>query len=255
MRRQAIAYCKCILTPAVFLFLLFSTLPALAENWLKSAPGIEYMDLGTNLLTPWSHIHVFRIDLEDNQLELVMANALSQPHASTEEFAHHSKALLAINGGFFDRDYHPLGLRISNQHQHSPLKRISWWGVFYTKNQKPYLSSVRQYDNSQQADFAVQSGPRLLINGRIPSLKIGRAERSALGISADGHVIILVTENNPLTTTALAELMRSPPLNCKDALNLDGGNSSQLYAQMDSFNLNVHGFSNVSDAIIVRPRQ
>ena len=74
-----------------------------------------------------------------------------------------------------------------------------------------------------------------------------------MGISPDGRVIILVTENAPMTTTALAELFRSPPLNCKEALNLDGGSSSQLYADIGSLQLNVHGFSNVSDAIVVKP--
>lgn len=255
MRRQAIAYCQRVLTPVLFLFSVFFALPAQAGDWQEIAPGMEYVDLGSNLLTPWSHIHAFRIDLNHNQLNLVMAKSLSQQHASVEEFANHSKALLAINGGFFDREYHSLGLRISNQKQYSPLKRISWWGIFYTKNQKPHLSSINKYNSAQQVDFAVQSGPRLLVNGRIPSLKIGHAERSALGIAPDGRVIIIVTENTPMTTTALAEMMQSPPLNCKDALNLDGGNSSQLIAQTDSFKINVHGFSNVSDAIIVKPRK
>lgn len=255
MRRQAIAYCQRFLTPALLLLLLFSAPAAKASDWKEVAPGMEYVDLGANLLTPWSHVHAFRIDLNQNQLHLVMAKALSQQHASIEEFAHHSKALLAINGGFFDRNYHSLGLRISNQQQYSPLKRISWWGIFYTKNHKPYLSSLRKYNGDQQVDFAVQSGPRLLVHGRIPSLKIGHAERSALGLAPDGRVIILVTENTPMTTTALAQLMQSPPLNCTDALNLDGGNSSQLIAQTDSFKINVHGFSNVSDAIVVKPRK
>ena len=255
MRRQAIAYCQRFLAPVFFLSFLFSALPAEASDWQEIAPGMEYVDLGASLLTPWSHVHVFRVDLKQNQLNVVMAKALSQQHASVEEFAHHSSALLAINGGFFDRNYHSLGLRISNQKQYNPLKRISWWGIFYTKNQKPYLSSLRTYEGGQQVDFAVQSGPRLLVHGRIPSLKIGHAERSALGISPDGRVIILVTENTPMTTTALAQLMQSPPLNCTDALNLDGGNSSQLIAQTDSLKVNVHGFSNVSDAIVVIPRK
>jgi uncharacterized protein YigE (DUF2233 family) len=255
MRRQAIAYCQRFLAPVLLLLLLFSALPAEASEWKEIAPGLEYVDLGANLLTPWSHIHAFRIDLNKNQLNLVMAKALSQKHASVEEFAHHSNALLAINGGFFDHNYHSLGLRIGNQQQYSPLKRISWWGVFYTKNHRPYLSSLRKYSGDQQIDFAVQSGPRLLVNGHIPALKIGNAERSALGITPDRRVIILVTEGNPLTTTALAELMQSPPLNCSDALNLDGGSSSQLVAQTGSFNINVHGFSNVSDAIVVQPRK
>jgi uncharacterized protein YigE (DUF2233 family) len=255
MRRQAIAYCRRVLATALFLFYLGYSLPALANNWLQSAPGIEYIDLGSSILTPWAHIHVFRINLNNNQLSSVSARELSLQHASAEEYAHHSKALLAINGGFFDHDYHPLGLRVSNHKQYSPLKRISWWGIFYTKNKLPYLSSVNKFSGNQQIDFAVQSGPRLLVNGRIPTLKPGKAERSALGISPDGRVIILVTENTPMTTTELAQLMSSPVLNCKNALNLDGGNSSQLYVDMDSFRINAHGFSNVSDAIIVKRRK
>ena len=245
---------KGFLSLVLILFLGFSTSPVLADNWRELAPGIEYIDLGANLLTPWSHVHVFRSDLKNNQLDLIMANSLSQQYASADEFAHYSKAFLTINGGFFDRNFHPLGLRISNQQQHSPLKRISWWGIFYIKDQKPHLSSLGHFKSNQQIDFAVQSGPRLLAKGRIPPLKAGRAERSALGIS-DGRVIILVTDNLPMTTTALAELMQAPPLNCKDALNLDGGSSSQLHAHIDSFKLNVHGFSNVSDAIVVKPRK
>jgi uncharacterized protein YigE (DUF2233 family) len=249
MARQTIVY----RIGALLLFLLFSSPSAIADTWRELTPGIEYLDLGSTLLTPWSHVHVFRIDLKKNQLDLVMANFLSQQHASVDEFARYSKALLTINGGFFDHNHRPLGLRIGNQQQYSPLKRISWWGVFYIKDQKPYLSGLRNYKSNENIDFAVQSGPRLLVHGRIPTLKPGRAERSALGISPDGRVIILVTENAPMTTTALAELFRSPPLNCKEALNLDGGSSSQLYADIGSLKLNVHGYSNVSDAIVVKP--
>lgn len=94
--------------------------------------------------------------------------------------------------------------------------------------------------------------PRLLIRGNIPSLKAGVADRTALGITDEGKVIILVTTNAAMSTRQLAQIMRAPPLSCSDAINLDGGSSSQLYAKIDSFQLNVHGFSNVSDAIIVK---
>ena len=251
--RQTIALCtkrlRCIITPLVLLLL---TTQVFANHWRELAPGIEYRDLNANVLIPWSHIHAFRIDLKKNKLDLIMANDLSLHNAPVDALAHHSNALIAINGGFFDQDYHPLGLRISNQQQHNPLKRISWWGVFYVKNQAPYISSVRHYTSDSQIDFAVQSGPRLLINSKIPSLKPGYAERSALGITSDSHVIILVTNNSPLTTTALAQLLKLPPLNCTDAINLDGGSSSQLSAHMGFFQINVHGFANVSDAIVVK---
>ncbi len=54
-----------------------------------------------------------------------------------------------------------------------------------------------------------------------------------------------------MSTTELAQLMKAEPLNCDNALNLDGGSSSQLHAHLNSFQLDVHGFSNVSDAVIV----
>lgn len=225
---------------------------ALAYIWREIAPGIEYRDLHANALIPWSHIHAFRIDLKKNKLELALAHDVALHNAPVDALAHHSQALIAINGGFFDQNYHPLGLRISHQHQQNPLKHISWWGILYIKHNIPYMTSIRHYTPDHRIDFAIQSGPRLLINGKTPLLKPGYEERTALGISKDNRLIILITNNSPMTTTALAELMRAPPLDCINALNLDGGSSTQLTARMGLFQINVHGFSNISDAIVVK---
>lgn len=223
-----------------------------SDGWQELTSGIEYQDLEGGILTPWSHIHVFRIDLSKNQLALVTAKTLALKNASVDQFAEHSKALISINGGFFDHEFNPLGLRINNKKLENPLKHISWWGIFYIRNKIPHISNIRHFNNDNEIDFAVQSGPRLLINGNVPSLKPGVADRSALGITADGKVIILVSTSSAMPTHDLAEMMKAPPLSCTDAINLDGGSSSQLFAHIDSFRLNVHGFSNVSDAIIVK---
>lgn len=220
--------------------------------WQKLSPGIEYQDLAGGLLSPWTHIYAFRIDLNKNTLALVNAKNLALKNASANQFAEHSKALLSINGGFFDNQFNPLGLRITNKKLENPLKRISWWGIFYIKNNKASISSLNHFNYDSDIDFAIQSGPRLLIKRKIPSLKAGEADRSALGITVDGKIIILVSTNAAMSTRQLAHLLKSPPLSCTDAINLDGGSSSQLYAHIGSFLLNVHGFSNVSDAIIVR---
>lgn len=237
----------------LFISLVIPITSCSANQWQQVTHGIEYQDLQGGILTPWSHVHVFRIDLNKNKLELVTAKTLSQKNASADQFAEHSNALISINGGFFDHQFNPLGLRINHKKIENPLKRISWWGIFSIKNNHPYISNVRHFNHDNEIDFAVQSGPRLLIKGKIPSLKRGSADRSALGITEDGKVIILVSTNAAMSTKDLAHIMKSPPLSCIDALNLDGGSSSQLYAHMGSFQLNVHGFSNVSDAIIVKP--
>lgn len=255
MTRQTIADHKKKRLLILMLFsLLFMISSSFANTWREIAPGVEYRDLNANALIPWSHIHVFRIDLKKNKLDLIVANELSLNNASVDAFAHHSQALITINGGFFDQNYHPLGLRISHQGQHTPIKRISWWGIFYINDEKPHITNLQHYPENQHVDFAIQSGPRLLINQKIPSLKMGIAERTALGIDAKGRVMILVTNNSPMTLSALAQLMKVAPLNCDNALNLDGGSSSQLNAHMGIFQINVHGFSNVSDAIVVKAR-
>jgi len=235
----------------IFLFLSSATT---ASPWKKLAQGIEYRDIGANVLTPWSHIHVFRIDLKHNQLDLMSATELNKKQASVDQFAHQKNAFIAINGGFFDKNYHSLGLRIGHATQYSPIKQISWWGVFQIKNNKPTISNISHFKPKAAVNFAIQSGPRLLVNGKILPLKPGHAERTALGITQDGQIVILVTDHTPMTTTTLARLLKSSPLYCKDALNLDGGSSSQLYAHIGSFYLNAHGFSDVSDAIIVKPK-
>ena len=225
--------------------------PALAKTWQTLESGIEYRELDASPLTPWAHIHAFRIDLKHHQLNLVTAQSLAQKTASIETLGRKNKALIAINGGFFDARFRPLGLRINQHDEYNSIKRISWWGVFLIKHQQPYILSAREYQHDKDIEFAIQSGPRLIIDGTIPRLRPGIAERSALGITQHNKLIILVTENAIITTTELAELMKAPPLNCINALNLDGGSSSQLFAHIHSFHLNVHGFSNISDAIIV----
>ncbi|CAM2982278.1 phosphodiester glycosidase family protein [Legionella worsleiensis] len=236
-------------------FIICSSLPlnsCSADRWQELTSGIEYQDIAGGLLSPWSHIHVFRIDLNQNQLALVNAKSLSLKNASADQFAQHSNALLSINGGFFDHEFKPLGLRINNKKQENPLKQISWWGIFYIKNNIPHITHINHFNADQHVQFAIQSGPRLLINGQIPKLKPGVAERTALGITKEGKVIVLVSTNSAMSTKELAQLLKAPPLSCTDAINLDGGSSSQLFAHIDTFQLNVHGFSNVSDAIIVK---
>ncbi|MBA2648502.1 MAG: phosphodiester glycosidase family protein [Legionella sp.] len=236
------------------LMIFFITIKAYATNqWQRLSPGIEYQRLEIGLLTPWSCVHVFRIDLSKNKLESISAKDIGEKNASAELFTKRSQALLGMNGGFFDREYHPLGLRINNSKIENPLKPISWWGIFHIKNNKARISSLTNFKQGQGIDFAIQSGPRLLIKGTVPSLKDGKDDRSALGITQKGKVILLVTNNVPMSTKELAYLMQTYPLYCKDAINLDGGSSSQLYADIHSFKLTVHGFSNVSDAIVVKP--
>lgn len=232
----------------IFIYIL-TTSQSIANGWTKIAPGIEYQDLDNDSFISLSHIHAFKVSLKHNTLKIAIANK----HAFVDEFANNNEFLIAINGGFFDKEFNSLGLRISNKHQYNPIKKISWWGIFYIHKNQAYIKNIKSFNSDKNIEFAIQSGPRLIIEGKIPSLKPGFAERTALGITKTGEIIVLVTKNSPLTTTSLAKILKNSPLNCENAINLDGGGSSQLYANLPDFKLNSIGFSEVSDFIIVKP--
>jgi len=236
---------------ASILFLCLFNVTCLHAEWRTLSNGLEYQTLTPTLLSPWARLHVFRIDPKQYAFQLSFAKTLSKKNAVIHELAQSSNALIAINGGFFDERYNPLGLRISHATQKNPIKPISWWGIFTIEQQKAKIYRFRQLSHLHHPQFAVQSGPRLLISGHIPPLKDGLAERSSLGIDKDGRVIILATEHASLNTTTLASILRAPPLNCVDAINLDGGSSTQLYANIGDFKLHIHGFSPISDAVVV----
>lgn len=247
---------------AIRLFLLlawFSPLFGAGTEWHDFGSGIEYTRIPLSSVPNYGQLHAFRIDLNHYQLESVLAKESQKLAASAEDAAKTSGALIAINGGFFTPAYQPLGLRISNHKVRNPFKNTPWWGIFLIDNHGPHVISAEKYSPSDHTSFAVQAGPRLLINGQIPSLKDGYAERSALCITADRKVIILATENASISTRALAQFIKRPEqehgLGCVNALNLDGGTSSQLYAQIGQFRLNIPNYRVVTDVIIVKPKQ
>jgi uncharacterized protein YigE (DUF2233 family) len=242
-----------------FLLIFTATSVSAATEWQVLAPGIEYSRLPAPLVNPSGLLHAFRIDLRHYQLRLATAQAQQAPVDSVKNMAQVNNAVIGVNGGFFNPDAKPLGLRVNEGEMTSNLRSISWWGVFYIQNGKPNIKSYRDFRFSPKMSFAIQSGPRLVVNGSIPHLKPGVASRTALGITKDKKIILVVTEMGlRIATARLAEILQHPEskggLDCAQALNLDGGSSTQLYVKLPSFSLYVPGFNDVADAILVVPK-
>jgi uncharacterized protein YigE (DUF2233 family) len=241
------------------LLLCFFVLPASAVHWQTLSPGLQYAKFSQSSFAGSSAIHAFRINLAKYHLQLVFAREQEKSLAYVRDLATSKSPVVAINGGFFTPQQRPLGLRINNGKQKSPLHKTSWWGVFYLKSNKPYITSLKNFKPTADIGFAIQAGPILLSNRKIPKLKTNLDERSAIGIDAAGRVLLVITDNAPLTTTQLATFMakseKKDGLGCVSAMNLDGGNSAQLYAKVGAFHLEVANFSRVADAIVVTQKR
>jgi uncharacterized protein YigE (DUF2233 family) len=241
------SYTKWIILGVIFITACKATT---ITQWQNLAPGIDY----TVLNLDQGKLHAFKIDLKQNRLSLLSP---SEPN-DIKDMVINAHALLGVNAGFFTPGGKPLGLRISDSKVLSPAKPISWWGIFYLHNNKPELSSANGFKLDNDIDFAVQAGPRLLINKDIPHLKEGVGNRTAIGYNQNNDIIIAISENAQLTTLQLAQILRDSEkhggLGCLYALNLDGGSSSQAYAKVGNFVLDAPGFRAVADGVAVYPR-
>lgn len=136
----------------------------------------------------------------------------------------------AINASFFDENVAPLGLLIVGGKQLHPVHPVRGWpgggGIFLIRNGRPSIIAHTARVPAG-AGYAVQCWPRLIIHGKIPAFKQSRAAvRSAVGIDAQGRVLFVASKTSANFDT-WAKILRDQ-LHCVEALNLDGGPSTQL---------------------------
>jgi uncharacterized protein YigE (DUF2233 family) len=99
----------------------------------------------------------------------------------------------------------------------------------------------------------VQGIPRLVVGGKVPGLKPQVAERTA--VCAAGNRIFIVVASKAETTAFarfLAESSEKAGLGCSDALNLDGGPSTQLVVRLPALTLSLPGWG-VPNALVATP--
>jgi uncharacterized protein YigE (DUF2233 family) len=148
----------------------------------------------------------------------------------------------------FDPALKPVGLYVEQGRELVHVNTKSGYGNFHMKpNGIFYIASGRAavaetqtfLKQRPQADLATQSGPMLVINGRLhPRFDRGSTSlkaRNGVGVRADGKVIFAISQGE-VSFDAFARLFRDG-LNCPNALFLDGGSASSFYAP----SLNSHG--------------
>jgi uncharacterized protein YigE (DUF2233 family) len=138
----------------------------------------------------------------------------------------------ATNAGIFSWTYNPLGLFIKdgqeivalNSDEGSGNFYMKPNGVFYVEAQVAHIVETSQYHPSGKVTLASQSGPLLLINGRLnPAFKKGsdnRTIRNGVGVK-DGREAFFAISNGGINFWDFSELFRDK-LGCENALYLDG---------------------------------
>lgn len=140
----------------------------------------------------------------------------------------------AMNAGMFDLAGYPIGLYVEDRRERTPLNRkagsgnfhLKPNGVFYGDDKGWHVAATDAFAAMRPAriDFASQSGPMLLIDGRLhPAFAAdGRSLhiRNGVGIGANGAALFAISEE-PVSFGRFARLFRDA-LGCRDALYFDG---------------------------------
>ena len=153
---------------------------------------------------------------------------------SLGEMMRHEKCLAGVNGGYFNENFAPLGLRIANGQMIAPLQRARLiTGVLVASPRGVQIVRSREFSRRLGVTAAIQCGPFLVDRGQpISGLNDSHLARRTFAATTGGSralvgvcsEVSLAELAKILATTSLAE-----DLKIERALNLDGGSSSAFW--------------------------
>ena len=181
------------------------------------------------------------------------------PRSDLAQAMREKGCLAGVNGGYFDPDYAPIGLLISDGKIIAPLQRAKLiTGVLAASPREVKILRVHEFSRQQKFNAAVQCGPFLVDLGRsVRGLEktrtarrtfaaVGNVNRAALGFCSN---VSLAELAKILATTRLADDFR-----IERALNLDGGSSSAFWVAHESGAFSIPEQKTVRDFVGVVPK-
>ena len=144
------------------------------------------------------------------------------------------KCACGVNGGYFDPEFKPIGLRISDGRTFWPLRRARMiTGILMQSDRDIDVIRVGEFSHAKKITAAIQSGPFLVeaskhVRGLNDSQRARRTfagiadtDRALLGICSD---VSLAELAKILATASVVEKSK-----IRRAINLDGGSSSAFW--------------------------
>ena len=192
---------------------------------------------------------VCRFDPRRDDIRLFLSGPDDKPYGSLAALAAALKAkgetlVFAMNAGMFKEDQFPVGLYVENRRKlHEADTRggatnfhLKPNGVFWIGDGVAGVTETSRYLASPpSARYATQSGPMLVIDGRIhPKIKPNGASlklRNGVG-ACDRDALVFAIADEPVSFDAFARLFRDG-LGCQNALFLDGSVSSLYAPELD----------------------
>ena len=170
------------------------------------------------------------------------------------------KYACGVNGGYFDTEFKPIGLRVAESTTFSPLRRARLiTGILLQSDRGIDVIRVSEFSRTKKTVAAIQSGPFLVEgNKRIRGLNDAQlARRTFAGIAANDRALLGFSSD--VSLAELANILATAPIlpdsKIRRAMNLDGGSSSAFwFAGEDGSTFSIAGRKPVRDFVGVAPK-
>ena len=144
------------------------------------------------------------------------------------------KCLCGVNGGYFDPEFKPIGLRLADGQTFSPFRRARLITGMLVQFQRGIdIIRASEFSHTKRIVAAIQAGPFLVERGeRIRGLNDSQsARRTFAGVASGDRALLGVCSDASLAE--LANILATIPIaadnKIRRAMNLDGGSSSAFW--------------------------
>jgi phosphodiester glycosidase len=149
------------------------------------------------------------------------------------------KCVCGVNGGYFDTEFKPIGLRVADGRTFSPLRRARLiTGILLQSDRGIDVVRASEFSRTKKIIIAIQSGP-FLVEGskRIRGLNDSQlARRTFAGLGTNDRAFLGVCSD--ISLAELANILATAPIaadsKVRRALNLDGGSSSAFWFEREN---------------------
>jgi uncharacterized protein YigE (DUF2233 family) len=193
---------------------------------------------------------VCTFDLATSDIRFFWRQPDGTPHATFGDLAAHleengRRLEFAMNGGMYDDTLSPIGLYVENGEQHHAANTATSTevpapnfykkpnGVFFVDGDQAGVMTTEDFlADPPEADYATQSGPMLVIDGKLHPAFIEGSDslnpRNGVCAPRPDQVRLAITEGS-VNFWDFGRFFRDQ-LGCDNALFLDGGSASGIYS-------------------------
>jgi uncharacterized protein YigE (DUF2233 family) len=166
-----------------------------------------------------------------------------------------TRGTAGVNGGYFDPENAPVGLLISDGKMIAPLRRARLLsGVLVVTKTRVDILRAGEYSSRKDVNAAVQCGPFLVEAGKpVAGLNNSRPARRTFVLTTESDRAALGS-CTAVTLARLGDILATPELKTRRALNLDGGSSSAFWFAGERGVFSISEQKTVRDFVIIVPR-